>query len=290
MNVDNSRIHITECPRDAMQGIQEFVPTELKVSYLNALLDCGFSRLDFGSFVSSKAIPQLIDTSEVVLQLKDSPTKLLAIIANERGVEHALQYNRISFLGYPFSVSEQFQLRNTQVGIEDSKIRLKNIAHLIKEGDKNLLVYLSMGFGNPYGDPWSVSMVVEYAKELYETLGIEHFALADTIGCATPDQLSALFKEVKKELPQIEIGVHLHALPNHSWSLIQAAIDSGCTHFDSAILGMGGCPMAKDDLTGNLATETLHSYATNLDIETGVNNEAFNNAKIMADAIFNRYH
>ena len=288
--MDNTRIHITECPRDAMQGINAFIPTHLKVEYLNALLNCGFDRLDFGSFVSPKAIPQLVDTAEVIGQLIQSDTKLLAIIANEKGMEQALSFDRISFLGYPFSISEQFQLRNTNSSIQESKIRLKRMVTEVHSAKRELMLYLSMGFGNPYGDPWSVPLIVDYAKELHEEFGISHIALSDTIGAATPQVLKEVFEAVSINLPSIEIGVHLHTVPNNATKLIESAMSAGCQHFDSAMMGIGGCPMATDVLTGNLATETLIEYCVEHQVKTGINMAAIQCAQEKAASIFNFYH
>jgi hydroxymethylglutaryl-CoA lyase len=288
--VDNSQIYLTECPRDAMQGISAFIPTELKVNYLNALLDCGFDRLDFGSFVSPKAIPQLQDTALVLADLNPSNTDLLAIIANERGMDQALEFERISYLGYPFSVSEQFQQRNTNASIKESKQRLKHIASQVHASNRTLMLYLSMGFGNPYGDPWSVDLVVDYAKELYEDFGITNFALSDTIGSASPDLIKELFNRVSMALPTLEVGVHLHTNPNRATALIEAALATGCTRFDVAMLGIGGCPMAKDELTGNLATETILDVCVQQGIANGIDSQAFQKANRLATAIFNTYH
>lgn len=284
-------IHITECPRDAMQGISQFIPTEEKIDYLNSLLKCGFNRLDFGSFVSPKAIPQLRDTAEVLQHLQLSGhTKLLAIVANEKGVEQGVGFEQIEFFGYPFSISEQFQLRNTNAGINASKIRLKNIASIIQQARKSLVVYLSMGFGNPYGDPWSTSMVVDFAKELHETYGVSHFALSDTIGCASPQQLNKVFVQVSEQLPSLEIGVHLHTVPENALPLITSALDAGCRFFDTALLGKGGCPMAKDALTGNLSTEDLQAICSENGWSSPINLEAFVHAKAQASVLFNKYH
>ncbi|NBN98270.1 MAG: hydroxymethylglutaryl-CoA lyase [Flavobacteriia bacterium] len=274
-----------------MQGISQFIPTEEKIDYLNSLLKCGFNRLDFGSFVSPKAIPQLRDTAEVLQHLQLSGhTKLLAIVANEKGVEQGVGFEQIEFFGYPFSISEQFQLRNTNAGINASKIRLKNIASIIQQARKSLVVYLSMGFGNPYGDPWSTSMVVDYAKELHETFGVSHFALSDTIGCANPQQLNDVFVKVSEQLPSLEIGVHLHTVPDNARSLITSALDAGCRFFDTALLGKGGCPMAKDELTGNLSTEDLQAICSEDGWSSPINLEAFVHAKAQASVLFNKYH
>jgi len=254
-----------------MQGINAFIPTHLKVEYLNALLNCGFDRLDFGSFVSPKAIPQLVDTGEVIGQLIQSDTKLLAIIANEKGMEQALSFDRISFLGYPFSISEQFQLRNTNTSIQESKIRLKRMVTEVHSAKRELMLYLS-------------------AKELHEELGITHIALSDTIGAATPEVLKEVFEAVSTNLPSIEIGVHLHTVPNNATKLIESAMSAGCRHFDSAMMGIGGCPMATDVLTGNLATETLIDFCVKHQINTGINMEAISQAQEKAASIFNFYH
>jgi hydroxymethylglutaryl-CoA lyase len=288
--VDNSQIYLTECPRDAMQGISAFIPTELKINYLNALLDCGFDRLDFGSFVSPKAIPQLQDTALVLAELNPSNTDLLAIIANERGMDQALEFERISYLGYPFSVSEQFQQRNTNASIKESKQRLKHISSQVHASNRTLMLYLSMGFGNPYGDPWSVDLVVDYAKELYEDFGITNFALSDTIGSASPELIKELFNRVSMALPTLEVGVHLHTNPNRATALIEAALATGCTRFDVAMLGIGGCPMAKDELTGNLATETIFDVCVQQGIANGIDSQAFQKANRLATTIFNTYH
>lgn len=288
--MDNSQIYLTECPRDAMQGISAFIPTELKINYLNALLECGFDRLDFGSFVSPKAIPQLQDTALVLAELNPSNTDLLAIIANERGMDQALEFERISYLGYPFSVSEQFQQRNTNASIKESKQRLKHISSQVHASNRTLMLYLSMGFGNPYGDPWSVDLVVDYAKELYEDFGITNFALSDTIGSASPELIKELFNRVSMALPTLEVGVHLHTNPNRATALIEAALATGCTRFDVAMLGIGGCPMAKDELTGNLATETIFDVCVQQGIANGIDSQAFQKANRLATTIFNTYH
>ena len=249
-------IKIIECPRDAMQGLESFVPTELKVAYINLLLKCGFDTLDFGSFVSPKAIPQMRDTAAVIEKLdKNSPTKLLAIIANERGAEDALCFPEIACLGFPFSVSEMFQQRNANSSIEESLLRLEKIQSKVTAKKKDLIVYLSMGFGNPYGEVWNTDLVVSWSRKLVEDLGIHTLALSDTIGCAKSEDVSALFNVLSNEFPSIEIGAHFHTRPETSSKLISAAYTAGCRRFDTAIRGFGGCPMAKDDLTGNLPTE-----------------------------------
>lgn len=256
-----SRVFLTECPRDAMQGIKPFIPTDIKVRYLQSLLRVGFDVLDFGSFVSHKSVPQMRDTHEVIRQLdvSDTQTKLLAIVANARGAEDALLYPHIDYLGYPFSISENFQVRNTNTTIEDSLLVLDNIANRVHQAGKELVVYLSMGFGNPYGDPWSPALVAEWVAKLAQ-MGIGRISLSDTVGVAKPETISALFTHMLSVHPKIFFGAHLHANPNEALSKIQAAYTGGCRAFDSAIRGLGGCPMAKDELTGNIPTEKLLSF------------------------------
>lgn len=287
----SNKVFLTECPRDAMQGIHDFIPTELKVDYLNALLSCGFNRLDFGSFVSPKAIPQLRDSAEVLPHLNvDGNTKLLAIVANERGVEAALDFKQIDFLGFPFSISEQFQMRNTNSTISEAKKNLRSMVELIHQEKRELMLYLSMGFGNPYGEPWSPNLVVDHAKSLYETLGIRHFALSDTIGCAEPAMVFELFTTLSNALTEVEISAHLHVLPEKSTDIFDAAYRAGCRNFDAALMGIGGCPMATNALTGNMATESVLRFAAAKEVETGINEEAFEVAMAIAAKIFNQYH
>ena len=282
-----SAIKIIECPRDAMQGLESFVPTVLKIEYINLLLKCGFDTLDFGSFVSPKAIPQMRDTAAVIEKLdKNSPTKLLAIIANERGAEDALCFPEIACLGFPFSVSEMFQQRNANSSIEESILRLEKIQSKVKAKKKDLVVYLSMGFGNPYGEVWNTDLVVSWSRKLVEDLGIHTLALSDTIGCAKSEDVSALFNVLSNELPSIEIGVHFHTRPETSLKLISAAYTAGCRRFDTAIRGFGGCPMAKDDLTGNLPTEDLVSWLNNSGFDNPIQTVNFNTAFDFSSRIF----
>jgi hydroxymethylglutaryl-CoA lyase len=282
-----SAIKIIECPRDAMQGLESFVPTELKIEYINLLLKCGFDTLDFGSFVSPKAIPQMRDTAAVIEKLdKNSPTKLLAIIANERGAEDALCFPEIACLGFPFSISEMFQQRNANSSIEESILRLEKIQSKVTAKKKDLVVYLSMGFGNPYGEVWNTDLVVSWARKLVEDLGIHTLALSDTIGCAKSEDVSALFNVLSNELPSIEIGVHFHTRPETSLKLISAAYTAGCRRFDTAIRGFGGCPMAKDDLTGNLPTEDLVSWLNNSGFDNPIQTAKFNTAFDFSSRIF----
>jgi len=251
-------IKITECPRDAMQGIHSFIPTNVKAHYINLLLKVGFDRIDFGSFVSPKAIPQMQDTAELVnkLEVGDNSTPLLAIIANLRGAQEATQFEQISFLGFPFSVSETFQNRNTNSSIKESLKTVEQIGNHCTRTNTIPLVYLSMGFGNPYGDEWSAEIVSHYAQQLIQ-LGVKDLVLADTTGNSVPENISYLFPLLKKELPNVQWGIHLHSTQENSAEKIKAALDAGCDQFDTALRGFGGCPMAAEKLTGNIATETL---------------------------------
>jgi hydroxymethylglutaryl-CoA lyase len=254
-------IQLVECPRDAMQGWKNFIPTQQKIEYLNALLQVGFDTLDFGSFVSPKAIPQMADTKEVLagLDVSSSRSKLLAIVANTRGAEEAVQYEAISYLGFPFSISPTFQQRNTNSTIEESLGRVEEIQNLCVIHKKTLVIYLSMGFGNPYGDEYNDDILLQWAEEMAHR-GIEIISLADTVGVATPEQITTALRVLISRYPQTTIGVHLHST-THNWrEKTEAAYRAGCTRFDGALKGIGGCPMAKDDLVGNMATERMISY------------------------------
>lgn len=266
------RVFLTECPRDALQGIKSFIPTNVKIKYLQFLLRVGFDVLDFGSFVSHKAVPQMRDTHQVIqqLDLSDTKTKLLAIVANTRGAEDALSYPQIDFLGYPFSISENFQVRNTNKTIEESLMVLNKIANRVQQVGKELVVYLSMGFGNPYGDPWSPVLVAEWVERLAQ-MGICRISLSDTVGVARPKTITALFEHLLLAHPKLFFGAHLHAIPNEANSKILAAYEGGCRAFDSAIRGLGGCPMAKDELTGNVPTEKLVSFLTKQKVDFAIN-------------------
>jgi hydroxymethylglutaryl-CoA lyase len=254
-------VKLIECPRDAMQGIKAQIPTERKIQYINQLLKVGFDTLDFGSFVSPKAIPQMADTHEVIqsIQRESSISKLLAIVANKRGAIEAAQYQAIDFLGYPFSISETFQLRNTNSTIEEALQTVKEIQIIASEQGKKLVIYVSMGFGNPYGDPWNVQIAQHWVDELAE-LGIRIISLSDTIGVSTPESISYLFSNLIPPYPDVEFGAHLHTTPTTWREKIVAAWDGGCKRFDGALRGMGGCPMAKDELTGNMPTEKMIYY------------------------------
>jgi len=286
-----SSVKIIECPRDAMQGINSFIPTELKVRYLQALLGCGFDTLDFGSFVSPRAIPQMADTAQVLndLDLSETKTKLLAIVANLRGAESALGFEAIEFIGYPFSISENFQMRNTHKTIEESMIVLSDILSLANEHGVKVVTYLSMGFGNPYGDPWSPEIVAQWTETLVG-IGCKIISLSDTVGAASPEVISELFNGVIPQFPEVEFGAHLHTAP-HSWrEKVDAAYRAGCRRFDGAIQGFGGCPMAKDELTGNMPTEKLLSYCAQQKIDHGVHLTRFESAFNKASDIFLNYH
>jgi len=286
-----NKLYITECPRDAMQGIHQFIPTELKIDYLNQLLKCGFDVLDFGSFVSPKSIPQLQDTSKVLsaLKLEETNTKLLAIIANERGANEALVHEQIEYLGFPFSISETFQQRNTNTSILEALKKVDTIQQLCDKQGKQLMVYLSMAFGNPYGDLWHEDIVTEWAVKL-KGLGIKNFALADTIGSSTPTSISTLYQTVAKELENLNLVLHLHSTREEASSKIKAGIMAGCLKFDVAIHGFGGCPMAKKELTGNLATEDLIKESLALGIDNNLNHNELESSMAQAWSIFNQFH
>ncbi len=281
---------IIECPRDAMQGLEEFIPTEMKAAYINQLLKVGFDTIDFGSFVSPKAIPQLRDTTEVLGQLDVSTTKskLLAIVANTRGAETASKFEAITYLGFPLSISETFQQRNTNKSIIEALNSLTEIQEICKKTDKVLVTYLSMGFGNPYGDLYDAEVVGKFVDVLF-TLDVEIISLADTIGVSKPDQIQYLFNTLTNQFPTIEFGVHLHSNPTTAEEKIEAAFKSGCKRFDGAIKGFGGCPMAEDNLVGNLATETILNWLDKNDSSPDLNKDEFQKAMIMADLIFPKH-
>jgi len=280
-------IKLIECPRDAMQGIKEFIPTETKAAYINQLLRVGFDTIDFGSFVSPKAIPQMRDTAEVLslLNLDSTETKLLAIVANRRGANDAAQFPEIDYLGYPFSISETFQLRNTNATIEESLERVAQIQDICGRANKEMVVYISMGFGNPYGDPWNVGIVQKWVDRL-RAMDIGIFQLSDTIGVANPDNIAYLFSNLIKAYSDIEIGAHFHTVP-HKWKeKVATAYTNGCRRFDGAIQGYGGCPMAKDDLTGNMPTENMVYFFEDEGATTGVNLPLFAEAMAKANDVF----
>lgn len=284
-------VKIIECPRDAMQGIKTWIPTEKKITYLQSLLRVGFDSLDFGSFVSPKAIPQMQDTAEVLqsLDLSQTKTKLLAIVANTKGAEQAVQHQAIQYLGFPFSISENFQMRNTHKTIAESLVTLQEILDLAHANYKEVVAYLSMGFGNPYGDPWNVEIVGEWTERL-ANMGVKILSLSDTIGSSTPEVITYLFSNLIPKYPNIEFGAHLHTAPNQWFEKVNAAYQAGCLRFDGAIQGFGGCPMAKDDLTGNMPTEKLLSYFTAQKAEHGLQAMSFESAYNEATKLFSVYH
>jgi len=280
------KLKIIECPRDAMQGLHDFIPTEVKIDYINSILDCGFDTVDFGSFVSPKAIPQMRDTAEVLESLNPSDSKLLSIVVNERGANLALQFDRIDYLGFPFSVSEQFQRRNTNSSIESSFARVEAIQNLAKKYNKEVVLYLSMGFGNPYGDEWHPDIVTGWAEKLYDKLDIKIQAVSDTIGCGNPESVNSLLKTLIPSLPNVEFGAHLHTVPENAKLLVEAAYEAGCRRFDGAIKGFGGCPMAKDDLTGNMPTELALEWFNEQKIPTGIDKNKFSISMNKALTVF----
>lgn len=281
-------VKIIECPRDAMQGIKShFICTQVKANYINSLLKVGFDTIDFGSFVSPKAIPQMRDSASVLkkLELSETSSKLLAIIANTRGAHTAAQFEEIAYLGYPFSISENFQMRNTHKTIGESIDTLQEVLSIAVKSNKEVVTYLSMGFGNPYGDPWNIDIVAEWTDKL-SNMGIKILSLSDTIGSASPEVISQLFSEVIPKYPDIEFGAHLHTKPDAWYEKVDAAFKSGCRRFDGAIRGFGGCPMAKEELIGNMPTEKLISYFNQQKAPTGVRATSFESAYNQALQIF----
>ena len=284
------KVKIIECPRDAMQGIKSFIPTERKIAYIQSLLGCGFDTIDFGSFVSPRAIPQMADTSEVLsrLDLSKSKSKLLAIVANVRGANEASIHQDIDYLGYPFSISENFQMRNTHKTIAQSIDILDEILEIAYATNKEVVTYISMGFGNPYGDPWSVEVVGEWTEKL-ANMGARILSLSDTVGTSTPEDISYLFEHLIPKYPQVEFGAHLHTTPSKWYEKVDAAYKAGCRRFDGAIQGFGGCPMAKDELTGNMPTEKMLSYFTENKVDPGVQWMVFEAAFNKASELFSNY-
>ena len=284
-------IKIIECPRDAMQGIKSFIPTARKVAYIQSLLRVGFDTIDFGSFVSAKAIPQMQDTAEVLAQLDLSQTnsKLLAIIANTQGAIAATAHKEIQYLGFPFSISENFQMRNTHKTIEESLVTLNEILEIADKTNKEVVAYLSMGFGNPYGDPWNVDIVGNWTENLANR-GVKILSLSDTIGSSTPEVIQYLFSNLIPKYPEIEFGAHLHTTPEKWFEKVDAAYNAGCRRFDGAIQGFGGCPMAKDTLTGNMPTEKLLSFFTANKELTNTSPMSFESAYNEATKLFREFH
>jgi len=280
-------IKLVECPRDAMQGIKEHIPTAKKVAYINQLLQVGFDTIDFGSFVSPKAIPQMADTRTVLenLDLSSAKSKLLAIVANKRGAVDACQFEAIDYLGYPFSISETFQQRNTNATIEESLERVQQIQDLCIQHHKQMVVYISMGFGNPYGDEWNVDLVQKWTERLF-SMGIKILSLSDTIGVSNPENISYLFSHLIPKYPDITFGAHLHTQPYNWKEKVVAAYQSGCRRFDGALRGYGGCPMAKDELTGNMAMENMIQYFGEIEVDLGLDMKAFEEGMGMTGSIF----
>lgn len=280
-------IKLIECPRDAMQGLRTFIPTQIKAEYLNLLLQVGFDTLDFGSFVSPKAIPQLRDTAEVLslLDLSVTNTKLLAIVANQRGADTAVQFPEIDYLGYPFSISETFQVRNTNATISESLDRVKAIQATCLKHNKQLVIYISMGFGNPYGDPWNADIVMRWVEEL-AALDITIFLLSDTIGVAKRESIDYLYSALVPAYPKLEIGAHFHTTPTSWKEKVASAFEAGCRRFDGAIRGYGGCPMAKDDLTGNMPMEHLIAFMAEQGIDDIIDQTLFGQAYLKALDVF----
>lgn len=287
------KIKIVDCPRDAMQGIHEFIPTEIKAEYINSLLKIGFDTLDFGSFVSPKSIPQMRDTADVLkrLEVDSDGTKLLAIIANFRGAKDACQFSEIKYLGFPFSISESFQMLNINASVKESLGRIEeiNVVHkLCDMYNKNLVVYLSMAFGNPYGDEWSIELLNEYIKKL-KTMGIKYIAFSDTVGFSTPEVINKIFNLFINEYPEIEFGAHFHSAANTWKEKVEAAYQSGCRRFDGALRGYGGCPLSAYHLVGNIATENIIFYFQDMGIDTGINFDALNFSMNLAQKVFPQY-
>jgi hydroxymethylglutaryl-CoA lyase len=285
--MSTEKIRIVECPRDAMQGLHHQVPTDLKIEYLNSLLRVGFDTLDFGSFVSPKAVPQMADTAEVLagLQWEHTDTDLLAIVANRRGAEDACRHQAIAYLGYPFSISETFQQRNTRKSIAESLRLVEEIHALCQTHGKELVVYISMAFGNPYGDAWEPAIVEKWVEEMVQR-GIKTIALADTVGNADPETIRQLFSSLIPRFPNAVIGAHFHSAPGQRKAKLAAAYESGCRRFDTALMGYGGCPFAKDELVGNIATESFLAYCEEAAIETGIEQSHLSEALTIAPRVF----
>jgi len=285
--MNDQSIKIIECPRDAMQGWKNFIPTSKKIEYINSLLEIGFDTIDFGSFVSPRAIPQMADTKEVIkgIKARGTSSKLLGIVANVRGAEEATAYNEITYLGFPFSVSETFQQRNTNSSIAESLTRVQEIQNICIKSEKQLVIYISMGFGNPYGDIYSEEIVFNWVNKIVE-LGIKTISLADTVGLAKPEQVYSVTKYLVEKLPHVEIGVHLHSRPDNWREKLDAALNAGCGRFDGALKGFGGCPMANDDLVGNMRTEWMIDYFEEKKLSGNLNKAALAKSLQLASEIF----
>ena len=284
------KVKIIECPRDAMQSILTFIPTKTKLNYLQSVVDVGFDIVDIGSFVSSKAIPQLSDTKEIIelIDLSNSDSKLLTIVANNKGAENASTLEKISFIGYPFSISESFQIRNTNKTIKDSVNELDDILSTADKGNKEVVVYLSMCFGNPYGDPWNLDIVNEWVFKLSK-MGVNTISLSDTIGSSNTESISSIFKSVFKNHGNIEFGAHLHSEPKTSYNKINSAFEAGCRRFDGVIKGFGGCPMASNELVGNIPTEELVSFLQKKKVSIKINSSKFEECYQLSSDFYNKY-
>ena len=277
-----------ECPRDAMQGIGTFIPTNKKISYINKLLEVGFDTIDVGSFVSKNAIPQMVDTEEVIrgINVTSSNSKLLTIVANKRGAEKAAQFDEITYLGFPFSISETFQKKNINSTIKESLLRLESIQNICVKNNKQLVTYFSMAFGNPYGDEWSVYIVAHWAERLLNEFGVKILSLSDTIGSSEPNVISWLFKKLISEFPDVEFGAHLHTHPQNWKEKVVAALEAGCKRFDGALLGFGGCPMARDELVGNMPSEHILQYLMEKKMINNISPTALQEAQNEALTVF----
>jgi len=285
-------LKIIECPRDAMQGFEEFIPTEIKSEYINLLLQCGFDTLDFGSFVSPRAIPQMRDTAKVLanLNLDDTDTKLLSIVGNRRGADSACSFDEIQYLGFPFSISETFLKRNINSTIKDSLVLIELFQNMCVKANKELVVYISMGFGNPYDEPWDVEIVADACRNLFKEYGVKIISLSDTIGTSNPESINYLFSNLIKELPAVEFGAHLHTTPSSWREKIDSAYKAGCQRFDGAIKGYGGCPMAKDELTGNMATENIVRYLEDNKVPLNIDKDKLAEVLLSTAKVFEQHH
>jgi hydroxymethylglutaryl-CoA lyase len=282
------QVKLIECPRDAMQGIHPFITTDVKVQYLNGLLRVGFDTIDIGSFVSPKAIPQMADTAEVLqrIDMDGVKSKLLVIVANERGAEEAVKHDNVIYLGYPFSISETFQQRNTNTSIEGSWKRTALIAETARKAGMELVVYISMAFGNPYGDPWNADIALKWTDRLVNELGVRIIALSDTVGVAKPEDISSMFSALIPAMPEVEFGAHLHARLDNWKPKTDAAWNAGCRRFDGALKGYGGCPMAEDDLVGNLAMEQFVHHLEGRGVRTGLDLQQLERSVAQASTVF----
>jgi hydroxymethylglutaryl-CoA lyase len=282
-----SKLKLIECPRDAMQGIKEFIPTSEKIRYINSLIKVGFDTIDFGSFVSPMVVPQMRDTAEVLrgLDLEGAKSKLLAIVANKRGAEDASHFDEINYLGFPLSVSETFQQKNTNKTIEEAFATVAEIQNLCIKHNKTQVVYLSMGFGNPYGDPYDKDYILAFSDRLFK-MGIRIMSLSDTIGVSDRENIQFLFSNLIPSFPEVEFGAHMHSTPDKIVEKLDAAYKAGCRRFDGALKGFGGCPMAKDELTGNMATEIMLSYFKKNNIELPIHQDQLQNSMLIASEVF----